>query len=126
MKRILSRVFALLAVAAVLVCIGVVGWSYVRENCLIWDGRIYRLSTETVDLSGKELPDLSNLAEFPQLRRIDIRDTGAAIADYEALSADYPHCEILWDVPFQGKFYDARSQKITITSLTQEDIEVLA
>ena len=125
MKKILSKLFAALAVAAVLCCIGGVGWNYVRENCLIWNGRIYRLAAETVDLSGKPLPELSNLAEFPNLRRIDIRDTGVSIGGYEDLRQAYPRCEILWDVPFQGKYYDARTEKITLTSLSEADIEIL-
>ena len=79
-----------------------------------------------MDLSGKKLPDLANLSQFPNLRQIDIRDTQATFADYEALLADYPQCQILWDVPFQGRFYDARSQKITITSLNEQDIQALS
>lgn len=125
MKKILSGLFAALAVAAVLVGIGAVGWSYVRENCIIWDGRIYRSAAETVDLSGKELPELDRLAEFPNLRRIDVRDTGMTIPEYEVLRSKYPHCEILWEVPFQGKYVNAKAQRITLTTLSEEDIATL-
>lgn len=122
MKQLLSKIFAALAVAAVLAAIGITGWHYVREDCMIWNGRIYRLAAETVDLSGKELPELSPLQEFANLRRIDVRDTGLTVEGYEALSREYPQCEILWDVPFQGKYYDARTARITVTELSEEDI----
>ena len=125
MKKILSRVFAALVLVAVLGAIGWFGWSYVRENCIIWDGRIYRRATETVDLSGKPLPELERLTEFPNLRRIDVRDTGMTIPEYEALRGRYAHCQILWDVPFQGKYVDARAQRITLTTLSEEDIATL-
>lgn len=126
MKKRLSSIGTALAVAVVLVCIGIIGWNYIREDCILWDGRIYRRATQTVDLSGKELPELTNLAEFPNLRRINVRRTGMTVEQYEALAADYPHCEILWDVPFQGSYYDACSEKITLTALSEEDIQTLA
>ena len=125
MKKILSKLFSVLAILGVLACIGWGGYTFFRENCTIWDGRIYWYDTETVDLSGKALPELSNLALFPNMRRIDIRDTGATVEEYENIRADYPQCEILWDVPFQDRYYDCRSTKIKLTSLAEEDIGAL-
>lgn len=126
MRKALSKVLTGFVILAVLACIAWGGSVFIRENCIIWDGRIYNRNAETVDLSGKELPELSPLSEFPNIRRIDVRDTGISIAEYEALQAEYPQCKILWEVPFQGGFYDAESEKITLTSLTEADIEILA
>lgn len=57
---------------------------------------------------------------------IDLRGTGASMEHYLQLKAAMPNCQIDWDVPFQGKPTDCNSEELTLTSLTEEDLEMLS
>ena len=57
---------------------------------------------------------------------IDLRGTGASMEHYLQLKAAMPNCVIDWDVPFQGKPTDCNTEELTLTSLTEEDLEMLS
>ena len=57
---------------------------------------------------------------------IDLRGTGASMEHYLQLKAVMPECQIDWDVPFQGKPTDCNTQELTVTALTEEDLEMLS
>lgn len=56
---------------------------------------------------------------------LDLRSNKVSIADVRKLSEALPGCEILWEVPFQGGFYSADTQTLTVRELTMEDVSVL-
>jgi len=56
---------------------------------------------------------------------IDLRGTGASMDHYLQLKAALPDCRIDWDVPFQGKPTDCNIQELTLTTVTEEDLEML-
>lgn len=57
---------------------------------------------------------------------LDLRGTGISADHYEALRAQLPDCEILWEVPFQGGYVENTAAEITVTSLTELDLALLS
>ena len=120
-RKLLHFVTALLAL---LILVGALagGFWFFREYFTYWNGKLLRLDAATVSLRWVEDPDLSGLDRFPNMRRLDLRDTGLTTEEFDDLRRRYPHCEIRWDVPFQGKLYDQDVTRVKITELTEEDI----
>lgn len=56
---------------------------------------------------------------------LDLRGEELSPERYEKISARLPDCDILWNVPFQGKRYAEDTGALTITSLTDGDVEAL-
>lgn len=56
---------------------------------------------------------------------LDLRSNKVSIADVQKISQALPGCEILWEVPFQGQYYSADTQSVTVQNLSMEDVEVL-
>ena len=114
-----------LVLAAVLA--GVIGTlSWYRSAHLTVNDTPYSRDITRLDLSGTTSPELEKLAELPELQQLNLRDTGISIEEYEAVRAALPDCEILWSIPFQGGFLPDDTEEITITSLTDTDVAVLA
>ena len=57
--------------------------------------------------------------------QLDLRGQDISISHYENLRKQFPGRDILWNVPFQGTAYPEETTQITLTSLTQEDVETL-
>lgn len=57
--------------------------------------------------------------------QLDLRGTGISIDYYEELQEKLPQCDISWEVPFQGGFTDADIPELTVTSLTDADVEIM-
>lgn len=56
---------------------------------------------------------------------LDLRGTGISLDHYVSLQSQLPGCEILWDVPFQGKTYANDTAELTITGISEEDMLML-
>ena len=85
----------------------------------------YDRTVESIDLSGSPVSELSQLRRFRELKRIDLRNTGISCGEYDQVRAWFPDAEILWDIPFQGEYYDMNTDRLTLTTLTREEIPVL-
>lgn len=59
------------------------------------------------------------------LTEVDLRGAELSLEDVQKLREEMPDCEIKWDVPFQGERYPYNTQKLEVTSLTEEDLAVL-
>ena len=57
---------------------------------------------------------------------IDLRGTGASMDHYLQLKAAMPECVIDWDVPFQDKPTDCNTEALVLTTLTDEDLDMLS
>ncbi len=89
----------------VLLLVGALGgmiW-FVNSHFFV-DGKAYPKDAELLNLRGEEV----------------------SVAGYEAIRAKLPDAEILWDVPFQNGSYPDDTERLTIHSLTQKELEVLA
>lgn len=92
---------------------------------LVLDGKEYLRTTTELDLSGKPVSELEKLKELTALEQLNLRDTGITVAQYDDLKAALPNCEILWSVPFQNDYQPDFITSLKITSLSEEDLEML-
>lgn len=58
--------------------------------------------------------------------QIDLQFTELSAERYESLRAELPECEILWTPMFQGEAYTTDTAEFTVTSLSEEDLDILA
>ena len=56
---------------------------------------------------------------------LDLRGSGISIEYYEDLCRTLPDCDILWEVPFQGQFYPEDTQRLSVETITTDDIDIL-
>ncbi len=56
---------------------------------------------------------------------LDLRGEDLTLSQYDKIAKKFPDCAIYWNVPFQGKTYPNHTTSLTITSLSQQDIETL-
>ena len=97
-----------------------------NETYLVMDGVEYLRASTELDLSGQQITELEKLQELTALKKLNLRDTGITMEQYEMLHAALPGCEILWSVPFQGGYCDCTTQELTLETLSEEDLTTLA
>ncbi len=125
MKKVWIIVSCVL-VATLLAGIGYVGWQHYQEATYIYIGGVRYLRAETrIDLSDQPDPDIVGLTQMEQLTYLDLRGTGIEAAQYDLLRTALPACRILWDIPFQDRFYEEGTTLLTITKLSEEDLAAL-
>lgn len=56
---------------------------------------------------------------------LDLTGRKLSAEAFDALRQKLPDCEILWEVPFQGQRIPSDSERLTISSLTEEDLALL-
>ena len=92
-----------------------------NSTYLILNGQIYSRNSASLVITEPELPDMQTLSSFPNLDLLDIRYVNISCAEYDALHAALPECEILWLVPFGDGYYDNTAKKLVTTSLEESD-----
>ena len=60
------------------------------------------------------------------IRQMDLRSEVLTPEDYEALRAELPECEILWNPLFQGAQYPTDTVSFSVSTLSREDLDMLA
>ena len=125
MKRYLPIICIILLVAVLIG--GFVGWKHYEDSRYVTiDGVRYSRDITYLSLKDQPSPDLDAVCKLESLMQLDLRNTGIRAADYERLHAALPECYILWDIPFQGRFYDMNTTHLQASSLTPEDVDNLA
>lgn len=116
----------ILAVLLVLIaCLGVIGYRRYQDR-FAYVGEIrYEKTIESIDLSNRTVADLTQLQAFPGLKQIDLRSTGLSCAEYDTVREWFPEADIFWDIPFQGNDYDMATESLSITALSEDDLNVL-
>lgn len=104
MSKKLVTVLAIIALVLALVVAGAVGFLWYRNTHVFVEGKAYSNREDTLDL----------------------REEAMSIEHYDQLHALLPDCEILWNVPFQSGAVTSDSAEISVATLSDEDIEVLA
>lgn len=66
---------------------------------------------QKLNVSGCGLEDISAAAGCTALRELDLRGNPIAPAQYEALHAAIPECEIMWSVPIGGRLFDSHETR---------------
>lgn len=99
----LVAILVVIAVLAVAAAGGTVAYIYYQNTHVFVEGEAYPLNATYLDL----------------------REEDISLAHYNALQEQLPGCEILWNVPFQGKKLSSDSTEISITNPSSEDISLL-
>ena len=89
-------------------------------------GHIYKRDVTTVNLSDTDLKNPARVAQLESLQVADLRNTGLTPEEYDRIHTALPDCEILWLVPFQGSYLDPDSTSLTLSSITDEEMALLA
>lgn len=93
----------------------------------VWVDEVrYEKKTESLDLTGGLPKELAVLKEFSGLKTLDIRGTKTSADTYDVLKGWFPDAEILWDIPFQGSFHPMDTEELTVSALSDRDLEALA
>ena len=123
-KRI---VIWILLLCLILGCCAFLGWRIYYHATYIYINDVRYLRAETqLDLSEQGYPELAAITQMENLQLLDLRGTGLTADDYDLLCQALPDCRILWDIPFQGCYYDENTSHLTVTELNAEDLEQLA
>ena len=103
MKNKVVTVLVVIALVLVLLVGGALGFIWYRDNHIFVEGEAYPISARTLDL----------------------REEDISFDHYEQVHSQLPDCWILWNVPFQGGKYSSDSETLRVSSLTEEDVELL-
>lgn len=128
MKKRMLLTTVLLLVALLLCACGGEAGTPGSQSLKIGEQKVVLTATE-LDLSGAALPaweELEQLAALPELKKLDLRETGISVADFEKLRALLPECEILWLIPVGDGFHAPETESLTLRSLQSEEMEVLS
>ncbi len=76
---------------------------------------VSRSATE-IDLNGAGIKSTGELMKLRAPKKMDLRGNEISAEDFAALSAAFPDCEILWDVPLGGvgEVYDCLSESVSV------------
>ncbi len=80
----------------------------------------------TLDLRDKGLTDVSDLLTQTQLTSIDLRGNEITAADFDALKAALPNCEILWSVPVGSARFDSDTTELKLDAAADDLSNALA
>lgn len=104
MKNKIVAILVIVVVVLALVIAGALGFAWYRGNHIFVEGAAYPIKAQSLDLREKDISFLH----------------------YDTVQANLPDCYILWNVPFQGNKVPSDTQSLTVSSLTQEDVSVIA
>ena len=99
--------------------------AYHEANYITIGDQEYYLGESQLDLSDQGYPDIDAILQMRDLHRLDLRGTQLSTQDYQKLRQALPQCNILWDIPFQGNYYDPNTSHFTVTEIAEEDIAQL-
>lgn len=121
-KRVGSLRWIIVAAAALLIAAAVCIWLLF----VIAGGRLISRSAAEVDLNGAGLKSCSTLLRLNSPEKIDLRGNEISAEDFKLLSAAFPDCEILWDVPLGGvgEVFDCTSESIAVPVFSAEKAEL--
>lgn len=122
-----TRIFMIpaLLLAVLILCAGLLGIPAYRDRYVPEVDAAAQAEITRLDLSGKPIGSIGALRQHSRLEWLDLRGSGVTVAQYKTLRRWFPDCEILWDIPFQGRYYPMNTQELTIDTLSQRDLALL-
>ena len=103
MKKTVITVLVVILLVLALAVAGVVGFMWYRDHHIFVEGTAYPIDSQSLDL----------------------REEDISIEHYNAVHSQLPNCEIAWNVPFQGGKLPNDTESMTVTTLTEADVELL-
>lgn len=104
MSKKVVTVLAVIALVLALVVAGALGFLWYRNTHVFVEGKAYSNRVDSLDL----------------------RQESISIEHYDQLKALLPDCEILWNVPFQNGTVSSDCVELTIDTISDGDIELMA
>ena len=104
MSKKVVTVLAVIALVLALVVAGALGFLWYRNTHVFVEGKAYSNRVDSLDL----------------------RQESISIEHYDQLHALLPDCEILWNVPFQNGTVSSDCGELTIDTISDGDIELMA
>lgn len=99
----MKKVLIVILVILLATLIGLTGYLWYQNTHIFVEDAVYAIKSESLDLRGQDI----------------------SFDHYNSVRAQLPDCEILWDVPFQNGKQPSDSQSLSVTSLEEQDLEVL-
>lgn len=120
-----KKIVVILLILLVLAAAGVGGWMYFQDTYLVIGGEAYRRDVTELDLREKNLDEMEKIVQLQNLETLDLRGAAVTVEEYRQLQEALPDCEILWTIPFQGKYYAQEDTELTISEITAGEMEIL-
>lgn len=102
-KKLITVLIIIVLVLALLIA-GALGYLWYRDNHVFVEGKAYPIHSESLDL----------------------REQSISFNHYDQLHTLLPDCQILWNVPFQNGAYSNDTRALTVSTLTDTDIQLMA
>ena len=99
MKKVLIVILVVLLLGAA----AVGGFLWYRDAHIFVEDAVYAKNAEVLDLRGQDI----------------------SLEHYNSVHTQLPNAQILWDVPFQGRKFSNDTAALTISSLSEVDLELL-
>ncbi len=115
----------IIIVSVVALVLGAVAGGFFANHTWV-DGQLVHKNTESFQWKSKTLSRPEALQKLPRLKTLNVEAAAITPAEYEALKASLPGCDIQWMVPFQGAYYAEDVQQITVSTLREDAIDSLA
>lgn len=120
-----KRTIVAIGVLIALLAAALGGFWYYQDTYTTIGGQRHLRNTTLLQATVTSDEDIAKLAELQDLQKLDLRGSLLTTEQFDALQAALPGCEILWQVGFQGSYISSDMENLTISSLSQADIEVL-
>ncbi len=96
----------------------------ILSNYVFTGGRLINKNADSIDLTGKNI-SVSSLIKLTAPKELVLLDSNISVKDYLLLRETFPECNIRWSVPLSSGKYDNESEEISISSITEDDIEAI-
>lgn len=87
---------------------------------MLFQGEKIARDTQVLDLRGRGLTDVEALSKLRSLQQLDVRENPLSTEQVDALQSQLPECEILYDVPVDGKSVDVLMTELTLQDLPED------
>ena len=119
-KLILTLTIVFVVLAVVLGGI----WWFVDRTYVRTDGGLVRRDAAELVLT-ESIPSGETLQQLTQLQVINALDVELTAEVYEQIKQAAPQADILWKVPFQGQYLAEDTAELTVSQLSDADVEML-
>ena len=92
----------------------------------VWIGGVrYEKDIKILELPEGLPEDPEILLSFPALETLNLQGSGISAQEYDRVKQMLPAVQVLWEIPFQGDYCNMFAERLTITELSEADMELL-
>jgi len=121
MRKTWPKILSAVLTAAVMSVMLWAGILLIQEEYVFWNGSLLPRHEQSLSIAGKRMRNPEAFLKFTDLQKLDARNTGMTLQQYEWFCRELPDCRVLWDVPIQGKYYSRDTQELYVDRLTEEE-----